>query len=423
MDNDEGATAIDAPSHCLAGSSDRNAWRRYVAVCAFIIALCIALKLPSLFFPRAEYDERIYWSVTWNWLHNGSYSLQGMPILGELPPATYDRPLFHHPPLLPMLLAPFVAADSPRLAILPSWLGHVLAVIGVAMVSWTWRRRCWGATHFLLWLPVLAAALDPLMTFCSRRIWPDNMVGGFAGLSLGLLCIAVERRCVGWAAAAGVALGLAALAKLPALALIPAGILLIFMAPALESARRRRMLLAHLLAAGFVVAPWFIVFHAEYGVFTPDWIRPEAALVAASTHIARAMSQPWHYYLSQSILIAPVVLLTLAAALLQFRRVTTLRLAVPLAWIVVPWLALLVLWLQGYSQQMRFLTPAVPALYVLLGSLLARAPPRRSLLPLLALLAVLYGAVYAGYYLLENRPDEIVPVPEMLWPSLTSGRT
>lgn len=407
----------------IAALEDRENFRRYVAICALIVVFCIVLKLPSLFFPRAEYDESIYWNVTWNWLHNGSYSLQGTSILQELPPATYDKPLFHHPPLLPMMLTPFVAADSPRLAILPSWLGHVLAVIGVSIACWTWRRRSWSATNLLLWLPVLAVALDPVMIFCARKIWPDTLVGGFAALALGLLCVASERKCAGWAAAGGLSLGLAALAKLPALALIPAGLLLILSASTIAPARRRRMLLAFLLGTGLVVAPWFLIFHAEYGVFTPNWIRPEAALLAASPHIARAVSVPWHYCLSQSLMIAPVLMVILAGIVLQYRRLATPRLAVPLAWLILPWLALLALWFQGYSQQMRFLTPAVPALYVLLGSLLTRVHPRRSFLPPLAHLTMLYGALGAGYYLLDNRPDEILPVPEMLWRSLTNGRT
>ena len=90
-----GGAAIAPQPHCLGGISDRDTWHRYVAVCALIIALCLALKLPSLFFPRAEYDERIYLSVAGNWLKNGSYSLQGTAVLRELPSSMYDKPLFH----------------------------------------------------------------------------------------------------------------------------------------------------------------------------------------------------------------------------------------------------------------------------------------------------------------------------------------
>ncbi|HVP11475.1 MAG TPA: hypothetical protein VMV94_09850 [Phycisphaerae bacterium] len=398
--------------------SDRDCWRRYVAVCVLIVALCIALKLPGLFFPRIEYDERIYWSVAWNWLHNGSYSLQGMPVLGELPAVMYDKPMFHHPPLLPILLMPFVAMNSPRLAILPSWLAHVLVVIGVAMVCWTWRRRSWRATHFLLWLPVLAVALDPLMTFCSRKIWADGLVGGCGGLAIGLLCVALNRRCAGWAAAAGVSLGLAAMAKLPGLGLIPPAVLLILLAPGVETGKRWRMLLGLLLACGLVVTPWFAVFRQEYGVFTPDWIRPGTVLPAVSPMVARGMLAPWHYYLTESILIAPVVLVTLLAALVQLRRFPTPYLLGALAWVILPWLLLLFLRIQGHSQQLRFLTVAVPGFYVLLNVVLARSHPRRSLLPLLVLVTVLYGAISGGFYLLDDRSDEIVPVPEMLWRSI-----
>ena len=190
------------------------------------------------------------------------------------------------------------------------------------------------------------------------------------------------------------------------------------MSSGVAAAVRRRLSGAFVLPTLVVAAPWFFVFHAQYGVFTPDWIKPDAALIAASPLVERAMSQPWHYYVSQSSLIAPVVLVTLVAAVLNLRRVTTPRLAIPLAWVVWFWVVLLVLRWQGHSEQLRFLTPAVPGLYVLLGSVLARSHPRRSLLPLLALVAVLYGSIAGGFYLLDGQWDEIMPVPEMLWRSL-----
>lgn len=402
--------------------SERHDAARFALVCAAIIILCLALKLPSLFFARAEYDERIYWEVTWNWLNNGRYSLQGMPVLKELPPSVYDRPFFHHPPLLPMLLAPFVAADAPGPAIVISWLGHVLAIVGVAMICWTWRRRSWPPTHFPLWLPVLAVALDPLMTFISRKLWVDGLVGGFGGLALGLVCIAADRRCLRSAIAAGLVLGLAALAKLPALLLLPVGV---FMVLALTAGHRRtrfRLTAAFVLPACLVVLPWFIAFRAHYGQWLPDWIKPDAALIAASPLVVRAMSRAWHYYISQAVLVAPIVLVVLAAGVSRWRHVRLPRLAVPVVWVVVVWLGLMALRAQGHSVQLRFLTPAAPGLYVWLAALLTTAHPKRSLLPLVALLAVLYGAVYSGFYLQEGAFDEIKSVPEILWQILTQPR-
>jgi 4-amino-4-deoxy-L-arabinose transferase-like glycosyltransferase len=410
---------LPAQSQLDALDGGRQDATRFALVCGAIIVLCLALKLPSLFFARAEYDERIYWEVAWNWLNNGRYSLQGMPVLKELPPSVYDRPFFHHPPLLPMLLTPFVAADSPRLAILTSWLGHVLAIIGVAMICWTWRRRAWAPTHFPLWLPVLAVALDPLLTFISRKLWVDGLVGGFGGLALGLVCVAADHRCLRSAIGAGIALGLAALAKLPALLLLPVGVFMVFVLTAGDRRTRFRLAAALVLPACLVVLPWFIVFRAHYGQWLPDWIKPDAALIAASPLVARAMSRPWHYYITQAVLVAPIVLVVLAVGVSRWRHVRLPRLAVPVVWVVVVWLGLMVLRAQGHSVQLRFLTPAVPGLYVWLAALLTTAHPKRSFLPLIALLAVLYGAVYSGFYLQEGAFDEIKSVPEILWQIIT----
>jgi len=418
--------------------SDQQEYHRYLLCCAAIIALALALKLPSLFSPRVEDDELIYWQLTQNWLDHGSYSLQGAPVLKALPPSIYDKPLFHHPPLLPIFLSPFVATHSPNAAILVSWLGHVLAIVGVAIICWTWRRRSWRATDLALWLPVLAMACDPLMTFTARKLWPDNLVGGFAGLAMGLYCLAAARRSAGWAVAGGVAAGLAGLAKLPGLFILPAGILVLVLWPSrgsspagaevprgegflgrTRSLARTRLGLACLgiLPAFVILLPWFAVFYAQYHMLLPAWIRPDAALRMLSPLVNRAMDRPWHFYFSQSAMISPVVVVIFAALLSRFRLVLSVRLAVPLCWVGGVVLALMFLYFRGHSMQMRFLTPAIPGLYALLSGLLASVNPRRSFLGLAALLAVIYGVSTMGFFLYpENmKYDDIVSVPEIVW--------
>ena len=98
-----GTTTISAAPNTSTASQQRE-YRRYLLLCAAIIVLALVLKLPSLRSPRLEGDELIYWHLTQNWLENGAYSLQGTPILKALPPSIYDKPLFHHPPLLSLLM-------------------------------------------------------------------------------------------------------------------------------------------------------------------------------------------------------------------------------------------------------------------------------------------------------------------------------
>jgi len=392
---------------------------RYLAICGMIVVLCVALKLPSLFWPRLEYDERIYIELTANWHFNGAYSLRGTPVLGELPPSIYDKPLFHHPPLLALLLRPIVAARSAQWAILPSWLGHVLSVVGVAMAVWSLRRPNWSGVELALWLPVLGVAVDPNLAFCARKVWPDNLSGGFSALAMGLWFVAADRRSVGWAVAGGVALGLAGLAKLLCLVILPAGLLVLASGQGLVTRQRWTLGLAAAASALVVVAPWLIWFFAEYGSLLPTWIRPDTALRTASTHVDREMGRAWHFYIAETIKVAPVMLVVFVVYVLGLRRLRTPRKLAPLVWVALVFAALLVAWRQGHGMQMRYLTPAVPGLYVMMGLALGVVPSRRSLLPAVMLVLVVYGAVWTGFYLLDGRFDEIVAVPEMLWQSFT----
>ena len=437
QDHRQDTTAIPAALNTSA-ASQRREYHRYLLFCAAIIILAMVLKLPSLQYPRQEDDELIFWHLTQNWLDNGTYSLQGTPILKALPPNIYDKPLFHHPPLLPMLLAPFVATNSPNAAILVSWLGHVLAIVGVAIICWTWRRRSWRAADIALWLPVLAMAVDPLMTFTARKLWPDNLVGGFAGLAMGFYCLAGARRSMVWAVAGGVAVGLAGLAKLTGLLILPAGVLVLVLSQSrrlsptasdetygaglpgsTRSLARTRlgMVCLGVVPAFVILLPWFAVFYGQYQTLLPTWIRPDAALRALSPHVDREMRRPWHFYFSQSAMIAPVVLVILIALAQRLRQVLSVRLGIPLCWVGAVFLAFLMLRLGGHGMQMRYLTPAIPGVYAMLAGLLAVAYPRRSLLGPVALLAVVYGVSTMGFFLYpENlKYDDIVPIPEFLW--------
>ena len=394
----------------------RGALWRFAFITFVIVGLCISLKVLTWFAPRSENDEIIYWTLTRNLVETGEYSIRGTGVIEflDLPRPMYDRPLFHHPPMTAILLSPFVRSDNARAAILVSWLGHALAIIGVAMACWSWRRRTWRGAEFLLWLPVLAVALDPLLSFCSRKLWPDSLVGGFAGLSFGLLCVGLARRSLPWTIVAGIALGLAGLSKLSGLCLLVAGLAFIVAQSGLSRSRRRRLALAFAVPAVLLVGPWLAVFFSEYGQLAPDWIRPTPELIATNEHIAREVSRPWHYYLSQTAMIAPVSLVILAG-LARYRRIlSSPRALATIGWMVLLWLTLMILFWRGHGMQMRYLTPAVPALYVLLIPLLTRSDPRRSVFPVLVLTAVAFGAVFSGFYLINPQFDEIKPVPQIV---------
>ncbi len=392
--------------------------RRFIEVCLVILGLCLALKVPTLYFERVEGDELIYWGLTENWLQHGRYSLHGTEILKIIPAEMYDRPLFHHPPMMSILLAPFVYFKSHTFSILVSWLGHVLAVVGVAIWVWTMRKPEWSPTHICLWLPVLAMAMDPVFTFAARKLWPDPILGGFVAMALGLAVSAAHRKCLGTAYCAGLFLAAASMTKLPALFAAPALVVLV-----LRSPLRGRLIAGFLIPATVIVGAWLVYFRWRCGAFLPMWSRPSAALIASSKHIAESMNRPWHYYLSQLALVTPATIAIAVGAAMFWRKFAFDARRTCAVWLIATIGGLTLLSFQGHAMHLRFMTLAMPAAYVLLAAILPCVDLRRSLFPLVTQLLVIYGVIGMGFYIVYGPElDEIVSIPELLWRMLTTPR-
>ncbi|MBX3395513.1 MAG: hypothetical protein KF841_09105 [Phycisphaerae bacterium] len=387
---------------------------RFQLVCAAIVILMTALNLPSIGIPRLENDERIYWSLAENWIESRAYSLRGTEILDSLPPAMYDKPLFHHPPLLMFLLIPFAWMDAERAAVVVSWLGHAAAVAGVAMMSWTWRRPGRRAADFLLWLPVLAMAADPVFLFAGRRIWPDTLVGGFGALAVGACAFASGHGRAGWAAAGGVFAAFAGLAKLTGLLALPIGILVL--AAGARSLRERLVECGlFLLPCVVLVAPWFFVFYREYACLLPSWIQPDDVLLRSNPHIARAMVRPIGFYFYELPMVVPVVLVATVQMAYGLSRGAIRSFVAPACWGVGGLIAMTFLQ-AGHGAHLRFLTPAIPGFYAALAAGPALPNSVRRVVGLAATIAMLYGVSSIGFYLVEGIGyDDIVSVPEKLY--------
>jgi len=394
---------------------DRLALRRFVLICISISLLCLALKPMSWFAPRAEVDEQVYWTLARHFQRTGEYTLQGTGAIEalNLSPQIYGRPFFHHPPLYTFLLLPFAAARNPNAAIVISWLGHVLAIIGISLVCWTWRRPGTRGTEFTLWLPVLAVAVDPLMMFCSRKLWLDSLVGGFDALAIGLTALAIERRRMTWMIGAGIAFGLAGLTKLTGL--VPIASAAVWVLFAWGSHQGRTRMAATLVAPVIVlVLPWLVLFRMKTGVWLPGWVAPNPESIAAFSHVARSIERGWHYYVIQSALIAPV---SIACAIRAFtlRGEPARRAALGWGNLAVAGVAMIVLGVGGMGMQMRYVTPCVSGLYALLAAQLSATDERRSFFPAIVLICVAYGCIQTGFYLQAVEFDEIVSLPEMAW--------
>ena len=261
-------------------------------------------------------------------------------------------------------------------------------------------------------------ALDPVFTFAARKLWPDPILGGFAAMAVGLAALACRDTNLGAAIFAGVFLAAAVMTKLPALLAAPALVVL-----AAKSPQRRQLLAAFLIPVALVTAAWLVYFRTRCGAFLPMWSRPSAALIAANTHIARAMNHPWHYYISELALVTPAIVALAVGAMATWRRIDSDARRTCAIWLAATFGGMTFLHYQGHAMHLRFMTVALPGVYALLAAILPHVDPRRSLLPLITLTLVIYGIIGMGFYLLYGPQfDEILSTPEMLWRVWTEHR-
>jgi 4-amino-4-deoxy-L-arabinose transferase-like glycosyltransferase len=386
----------------------------FAGVLLTLVVASLVVKLPVLAFEHREQDERIYWELSTNLVRHGRYSLQGTDVVKSLSPYMYDRPLFHHPPLFAVALLPFVLMEAPSAAVLVSWLGQALAMVGVALFGLgLLRARSPAVNAFppVFWLPVLGVAVDPFLTFISRRIWMDNLLAGLVTMAFGLAVLA-SRRGAGRtpAMASGVALGLALLTKVSAVLAIPGLVVAAWILP-LAGGARRRILFWIALPALLLAAPWYVCFYAQYGRLVAPWVSPDAWLIEHSPMVRAAVEQPWYFYVRKLVLIQPLIVVLCVGVIRKWSR----QMAVPLTWFLVFLAGLTVLGVSGFGLQTRHLAPAYPALYAALYALSPGDPTGlQGRIGFLAVLALLCTAITAGIFLAEPHLDEVVGPLELL---------
>lgn len=403
-------TSSPDPSTAAAAALDRrtSAW-----VLGAVVLLTVALRLPLLGWDNrsSETDEGIYWQLAASLVRGDGYTLQRAPILETLSPGMYDRPVFHHPPLYPALLVPFVLLDSPRWAIVVSWLGPLLAVLAVFLVA---RSRGHAARSAALLLPVLGVALDPLMSFVARKLWIDGILAGLVAMSFACLLVAPrEGRRSGFLLASGAFLGLAGLAKLTALVLAPVLVLGAWVRfREVRTIARDGALL--LLPVAFLVVPWLVYFRIRCGAFLPWWAVADAWLLERYPFVKTLLGRPWYYYVRNLALYIPVLPLAALHLLLLKPRGRWVPLAVTsAAWFVAYVGAITVVSARGVGFLMRHMVPAVPAIYLLVLGALEDLPPGRvrRWVPVAYAVAIALGVIFGIPYWYRPAFDDMIDFP------------
>ncbi len=396
-----------------------------VIASASCLAFALIIKLPTLKYPISNWDELIYLELSRQWLATGSYSLQGTELLERLPRSFYDRPIFHHPPGFSTLLAPFVLTKANQLAITLSWLGHALSLLAVAIVGYElmlrdkpidFRTRC------VFLLPLVATATDPLLNFISRKIWVDNLLAGATALAISLAWLSGRReRARLWLLAAGILAAFACSLKVSAALAIP---LVAWLAIPDDRRQFNQRLIIALLPASVVLASWLLYFRAHSGAWFPSWMRPDEAFLKANPFVAASAGRSIPSYLFTAFACAPFfVVFILSTPFCRYPFHTKLERASSV-WILSTVALFGLLGAAGFAKETRYLAPLIPVVAWLFytryeAETLHLASRNDGLFPLF-LLAMVAGAMLAGYYLLVPQYDEILSPLDLLL--LTSAR-
>ena len=446
-----------------------NTGLRFAVIVTALVAVFTALMhAPILLRPPTNADELIYLRLALSMTEGTGYTLQGSRILSSLPPEMYDHPLFNHPPGFPWLLMPMVANGFARWTVVLPLLAHLVCAAAVAFLGYRfllkdddslWRRM-------LFCIVSLAAFMDPILSFCSRRVWMDNVLAAwlawaFLGIFLmrsskPLLALLLASICM----AAAVGTKLLMLVFLPPMAL---AVLLLFpgnagpapVGPA-SSAQHNpgcstptkkihlRNLIIVLLPSLLVFIVWEAFFYHSTGEWFPKWLAIPADVLASKEFLALRQDQPFLYFPAKFFLLSPLAALVVPAGLYLLIRspaapesstaypasqnskpwrkwFTGITSTSPQPVLIVSLLAiifylttLVLLGTLGFSKEARYLTPIMPLLGMTLVGVfgrLANAGGRsHALKPQLfafaCLLAILSSAMLAGFYLFAIQFDE-----------------
>ena len=388
---------------------------RYLWIVGLCLSLCLVLKFLTWNLVHDELDEVIYWQLSENLYKNGHYSLQGTTVLPYVSTIVYDRPLFHHPPLLALLLGPFVLWSTPQFGVLVSWAGHLLCIAAVAIVCRAYAQSSRRPVRFLLYAPVIGVALDPFLTFISTKIWTDSLLAGLTSMALALFIVAGEvpkprRFWIG----GGVLLGLAALVKVIALALLPFVAYLLVAAAGRQKRKWIEPLCWGILPTLLLVLPWFIVFYRTFGSISPSWIKADEWTIHNYKFAHAAMNRPVFYYLIKMSFIQPMFLVCFAAAIFRSGIMNDANFRNGFIWCLLYLVVITFLSATGQGFQTRYLAPMYPGVYVMWSGFIRHFHSRPRMLWTTGALSIACSSLTGLVYLWRPVYDELISLPEHL---------
>lgn len=407
------------PMSTVDSATSPIAMRHFWKIVLSVIFLAIFLKIPTLNLPHAEGDEIAFWHLANNWIKTGKYTDKGdnlAPYPAYVDRFTRDMPV--HPPVFAALLLPFAKFQALNKAVMVSWLGHILAILAVALIGrhvFRYSTEASSALSPLFWLPLLGAAIDPVMTWISGILWIDNLEAGFAAISVAFAFMACDsRRPVLMWTLTGVLLGLGLLSKVTVALIIPVIGYLIFLLP--NNKARIAAALYCAAPALLLSLPWYLPLYLTMGefIFPKMHLAPSVFQNAPCPFCDAAGSRPVYYFFLKTGLVAPLILVCLGFLAMAFRKRDKgeslgkwAELLFPLVWFLV---VIVAATLAG-SFVMRRISILFPAIYVMLYFLLnhfesAHLRKYKPGLLFLSALAMTYAGIGGGFYLFHGNYAE-----------------
>lgn len=396
-------------------SPSNGQMKHFWKVVLTVVVFALVLKIPSLNLPHAEGDEIAFWHLANNWIKTGKYTDKGdnlAPYPAYVDRFTRDMPV--HPPMFAALLVPFAKYGALNKAVIASWLGHILAILAVALIGRQVFRNSSEVSsafspHF--WLPLLGMATDPVMTWISGILWIDNLDAGFAALAVAFAMIARDSRKqeLMWTLA-GVMLGLGLLSKVTAAVIIP----VIFYQIMLLPGKKERVTAALFCGASALLLslPWYLPLYLTMGEFIlpKAHLPPEVYVAPPCPFCDLSASRPFYYFFLKIGLVVPLAVVCLGFLAVAFRKRDTEKDSNKWQELLFPWvwflLVILAATLSG-SFIMRRISILYPAIYVMLYFLLRHFETDllRKYQPALlffSAIALIYGGIGGGFYLFNG---------------------
>jgi len=321
-----------------------------------IIVTCLFIHLPALFIEHIENDEVIYQTLANRLSENiTDYSLQNTPIISQLPPAAYDKPLFHHPPLFIWLLLLFRTVLGSEFQILIPILACALTVLLIYLIGKELYNQKTGI------LSALIFTLCPIMFHASTKIWIDPLLTFLCTLSVYLGLLAAKKEKLYLYILNGITFGLAITTKTSGL-LIIFPLAYLFCTSRLTLKNRLMKMLFFLIPGIIIASPWFLIFYNTFGTFLPWWIKPTNDIMQNFPFNNASVNRPWHFYFSNIFIVSPIYIFSWISIVKAFKK--------PREWLLPAWvltfiIAFTIVGISKGGYITRYVLPATPALAIL----------------------------------------------------------